>query len=50
LPHRRLSLDTIRRTLKRFRRILFNTPTPMSLILALATAGLWVRSMKTESH
>jgi hypothetical protein len=29
---------------KRFRRILFNTLTAISLILALATAGLWVRS------
>ncbi len=32
------------RGLKRFRRILFNTLTAISLILALATAGLWVRS------
>ena len=30
--------------MKRFRRILFNTLTVISLLLALATAGLWVRS------
>lgn len=30
---------------KRVRRILFNTLTAVSLILALANAGLWVRSM-----
>lgn len=31
--------------MKRFRRILFSTLTTISLILALATAGLWVRSL-----
>ncbi len=31
--------------MKRLRRILFNTLTAISLLLAIATAGLWVRSV-----
>lgn len=36
--------------MKRVRRLLFNTLTATSLLLAIATAGLWVRSYLCTDH